>query len=117
MQGPDPSLAYRPNLENNKTKEKKDYRNFEVRFETHLSVDDNYLMLHTFKPGGKHRAAKHKRLNIHLHITVWVNKLVKMYFFLTNALTCSITTELHFICIFKSLPSLAEASLANCSQK
>lgn len=30
MQGPDPSLAYRPNLEMREPKEKEDYRNFEV---------------------------------------------------------------------------------------
>lgn len=30
MQGPDPSLAYQPNLERKDTKEKEDYRNFEV---------------------------------------------------------------------------------------
>ncbi|KAF3688876.1 Inositol oxygenase [Channa argus] len=30
MQGPDLSLAYRPNLEKNNVKEKKDYRNFET---------------------------------------------------------------------------------------
>lgn len=47
MQGPDPSLAYRPNLEKNKTKEIKDYRNFEVSFQTHFSANDNYLMLYT----------------------------------------------------------------------
>lgn len=28
--GPDPSLAYRPNLETGKAKDKEDYRNFEV---------------------------------------------------------------------------------------
>lgn len=36
MQGPDPSLAYRPNLEKNATKEKEDYRNFEVSIQRSL---------------------------------------------------------------------------------
>lgn len=30
MQGADPSLAYRPNLDKNEAKEKEEYRNFEV---------------------------------------------------------------------------------------
>ena len=30
MQGPDPSLAYRPDLEKCENKEKEDYRNFQV---------------------------------------------------------------------------------------
>lgn len=38
MQGPDPSLAYRPNLEKKEAKEKEDYRNFEVSSKALLEV-------------------------------------------------------------------------------
>lgn len=41
MQGPDPSLAYRPNLEGNESKQK-DYRNFEVSIQS--------LIRHLFMP-------------------------------------------------------------------
>lgn len=47
MQGPDPSLAYRPNLEKNETKEKEDYRNFEVSVQNSPS-EDICLILRSF---------------------------------------------------------------------
>lgn len=39
MQGPDPSLAYRPNLEKDETKGKEEYRNFEVSIQLFLSPE------------------------------------------------------------------------------
>ncbi|XP_029008806.1 inositol oxygenase isoform X1 [Betta splendens] len=44
--GPDPSLAYRPNLETNATKEKKDYRNFETGSLIER-VFSTYKLMHT----------------------------------------------------------------------
>lgn len=52
MQGPDPSLAYRPNLETDKTKEKEDYRNFKVSIQSSPSDDDTYLLLRSFMARG-----------------------------------------------------------------
>lgn len=42
LQGPDPSLAYRPDLDINKTKEKDDYRNFEVSIQSSSLDIDTY---------------------------------------------------------------------------
>uniref|UniRef100_A0A3Q2VZM0 Inositol oxygenase n=1 Tax=Haplochromis burtoni TaxID=8153 RepID=A0A3Q2VZM0_HAPBU len=53
--GPDPSLAYRPNLETSKAKDKEDYRNFE-HFSTHRLELFNCLILmqHTEWNGCNH---------------------------------------------------------------
>lgn len=48
MQGPDPSLAYRPNLEKTEPKEKGDYRNFEVSSKALFQLMMLFLMLHSF---------------------------------------------------------------------